>query len=150
MIAVFTLISIVGAFSINQHGGGVHAVPLIMEAKISHIFHDMDKDHDYFISITEILNFFAVYDLDNPNGINPTSIDLSEFKQSWSYRDTDSQKALNFNQMDANKDGSLTDVDLAGFFATADTDFAHRHFTGNVNCISLQILSLIKEGLDSL
>lgn len=25
--------------------------------------------------------------------------------------------------MDANKDGSLTDVDLAGFFATADTDF---------------------------
>ncbi|XP_048776715.1 uncharacterized protein LOC125680930 [Ostrea edulis] len=113
MIAVFALISVVGAASINQHG---QPVPMELVTKIGQIFHDMDVNGDFFISKDEISLFFTGYDQDM-NGI-----DLSEFKQSWDYKDTDSQKEHNFNQMDKNADGVLTDYDLALIFLTADTN----------------------------
>lgn len=59
--------------SINHHA---HPIPLNLEVKIGQIFHDMDTDKDFFISTTEISFFFAVYDLDNLDGIR-------EFQGSW-------------------------------------------------------------------
>ncbi|XP_062620548.1 uncharacterized protein LOC134282118 [Saccostrea cucullata] len=79
----------------------------------------MDADKDFFISTTEISAFFGPYDLSNPGNL-PVSIDLNEFKQSWDYGDTEAQKEHIFNQMDSNKNGALTEIDLYTIFGTAD------------------------------
>lgn len=117
MFAAFALISLVGAASINHHA---HPLPLNLEVKIGQIFHDMDTDKNFFISTTEISLFFGVYDLDNLDGSKAVSIDLNEFKQGWDYGDSDAQKEHIFQQMDSNKNGALTEIDLITVFATAD------------------------------
>lgn len=69
-----------------------------------------------------IVNKFEWHSVKIPLRNRVSGIDLSEFKQSWDYKDTDSQKEHNFNQMDKNADGVLTDYDLALIFLTADTN----------------------------
>lgn len=54
------------------------------------------------------------------SGSKAVSIDLNEFKQGWDYGDSDAQKEHNFRQMDSNKNGALTEIDLITVFATAD------------------------------
>lgn len=53
-------------------------------------------------------------------GSKAVSIDLNEFKQGWDYGDSDAQKEHIFRQMDSDKNGALTEIDLITVFATAD------------------------------